>query len=92
MAVQMEHLLDLAAMPRVTVQVLPQVGHAATGAELIVADDGAYTESLSAGAVYSGNEGFTRLETIFRNLQAESYRASESIALIREAKEQWEAK
>jgi hypothetical protein len=77
-------------MPRVTVQVLPQVGHAATGAELIVADDAAYTEHLAAGAVYSG-EAFTRLETIFRNLQAESYRASESIALIREAKERWEA-
>lgn len=91
MAVQAGHLLDLASMPRVTVQVLPQVGHPATGAELIIADDAAYTEHLAAGAVYSNGEAFTRLETIFHNLQAESYRASESIALIREARERWEA-
>lgn len=92
MCEQLQHLLDLAAMPRVTVQLLPQVAHAATSAELILADDAAYTEHLAAGAVYTEGGAFTRLETIFHTIQAESYRASETLALVREAIDRWNVK
>lgn len=50
MAAQMRHLLEVATMPNVTLQVLPAVAHPATASELIIADnDAAYAEHLVAG-------------------------------------------
>jgi hypothetical protein len=88
MAEQLTHLLALAAMPRVVVQLLPQVAHSATSSELIIADDCAYCEHLAAGGVYDG-DSFTRLETIMDTIASECYRASESQTIIREAIERW---
>lgn len=92
MAEQMEHLAELATLPHVTLQVLPLVGHSANNSNLIVADDAAYIEHLVGGYVYTDAETFTELERIFVTIQAESYRASESVALFREACERWSAK
>ena len=91
MARQLRHLLDLGQQPRVTVQVLPQVGHPATGSELIIADDAAYVEHLAGGAVHTDSDAFTRLDTIMGQMRAEAMRASESQALIREATEHWDS-
>jgi transcriptional regulator with XRE-family HTH domain len=88
---QLQRLLELAKLPRVTVQLLPQVGHAATNGELMLADNYAYTEHLAAGGVYD-NEGFARLEMIFNSIASECYRASESATMIQESIEQWQAK
>jgi hypothetical protein len=84
---QMNHLIDLAAMPRVTVQLLPQIGHAAAS-ELIVTDSAAYTEHMIGGAVYV-DETFTALEMIMTTIQGEAYRVSETLKMFREAKERW---
>lgn len=92
MAEQMAHLIELAELPRVTVQVVPTIAHQATGSELIIADSAAYVEHLQSGAVYSDDERFTRLDTIMDTLRSEALRASESQALIREAYEKWSAK
>jgi transcriptional regulator with XRE-family HTH domain len=92
MAGQMDHLAELSAMPHVTMQVLPAVGHPATASELIIADNNAaYTEHLAAGGVYTENDMVTRLERIFASIRGESYRASESVAMIRKAGEAWTA-
>lgn len=92
MAEQMVSLAEMAALPHMSVQVLPQVAHPANSSELIIADDAAYVEHLVGGYVYTDKETFTELERIFVSIQAESYRASESVALLREASERWSAK
>jgi hypothetical protein len=90
MAAQMRHLLEVASLPNVTLQVLPAVAHPATASELIIADDNAaYAEHLAAGGVYTESETFTRLELVFTTIRAECYRASDSAAIIRKAEKQW---
>lgn len=92
MAAQMYHLTEMAAMPNVTLQVLPAVAHPATASELIIADNSAaYAEHLAAGGVYTEDETVTRLEWIFASIRGESCRVSESAAIIREAGETWTA-
>ncbi len=54
MAAQLRRLVDVAAIPGVTVQVLPAIAHPATAGELIVTDDAGYVENLVGGAVLTG--------------------------------------
>ena len=92
MAGQMGHLAEMASMPNVTMQVLPAIAHPATASELIIADNNAaYAEHLAAGGVYTEDDTVTRLERIFATIRGESYRVSESVAIIRRAGEAWTA-
>jgi hypothetical protein len=92
MAGQMGHLAEMASMPNVTMQVLPAIAHPATASELIIADNNAaYAEHLAAGGVYTEDDTVTRLERIFATIRGESYRVSESVAIIRRAGETWTA-
>lgn len=90
MAAQLRRLLDVAAKPGVTVQVLPAVAHPATAGELIITDDAAYVENLVGGAVLTG-ETVSSLMTVFDSLRGECYRVSESLALIERLAEAWES-
>lgn len=90
MAGQMGHLLKLAALPYVTLQVLPAVAHAATASELIIADNSAaYCEHLAAGGVYSDPDMVARLELVFTTIMSECYRASDSVVVMNKAEETW---
>jgi transcriptional regulator with XRE-family HTH domain len=89
MAEQMRHLADVAAMPQVVVQVLPAVAHPATQSSLIVTDDAAYAEHVIAGFTYTEQETLTSALRTFTTILSESYRASESVALIKEVGETW---
>lgn len=90
MAGQMRHLAEVAAMPNVTLQILPAVAHPATASELIIADNNAaYAEHLAAGGVYTEDETVTSLERLFATIRGEGYRVSESLAVIRKAEEIW---
>ena len=90
MAGQMAHLLDVAARPNATLQVLPSSANPAVTSELIIADhNAAYCEHLAAGGVYTGDETFTRLDAIFTTIRSEAYRASDSVAIIRNAEDVW---
>jgi transcriptional regulator with XRE-family HTH domain len=90
MAAQLRHLLEVASLPHVTLQVLPAVAHPATASELIIADNSAvYAEHLAAGGVYTEEETVTRLDRLFATIRAECYRASESAAIIGKAEETW---
>jgi transcriptional regulator with XRE-family HTH domain len=92
MASQMSRLAEVASLPNVTLQVLPAIAHPATAGELIIADNNAaYVEHLAAGGVYTEVETVTRLEMIFATIRGESYRASESAAIIGKAGELWTA-
>jgi transcriptional regulator with XRE-family HTH domain len=89
MAGQMLHLAAVAAMPNVTVQVLPAVAHPATQSGFLIADDAAYTEHVVGGLVFTEPETVTVFERLFDSLRAECYRASESAAIIRKAGAVW---
>jgi hypothetical protein len=89
MAGQMDHLLEVSAMPNVTLQVLPAIAHPAGASGFMVTDSAAYAEHVIGGYTYTEHETVTRLARLFDTIRAESYRASESAAIIRKAGEIW---
>lgn len=91
MAMQMDHLIEVAAMTGVTVTVMPAVTHPANASELIIADSAAYVEHLVGGLVYTEDVTVSALAVRFDTLRGECYRVSESLALIREMRELWTA-
>jgi hypothetical protein len=89
MASQMRHLGKVAAMPNVTLQVLPAVAHPAGASGFMVTDSAAYAEHVVGGYAYTEAETVTALRRLFDTIRGESYRASESAAIIRKAGEIW---
>jgi len=88
MAEQMRHLTAVAAMPNVTLQVLPAVAHPATASGFVIADDSAWCEHVVSGGVYEADYVST-LTRMFDSLRAESYRASESVAMTERLGKAW---
>jgi hypothetical protein len=82
MAGQMRHLAEAAAMPDVTVQVLPAVAHPAGASGFVVTSDAAYAEHVVGGFVYTDEETVSWLLRLFDTLRGESYRVSESLRTI----------
>ena len=91
MAAQMGHLLAVAGRPQVTLTVMPAIAHAANASGFVLADDAAWCEHLAAGGVYTDQQIVSALAARFDSLRAESYRASESAAMIAKAGELWTA-
>ena len=91
MATQMGQLLAVAALPGVTLTVMPAVAHPANASELIIADDVAYAEHLAGGFTYTEEETVSALASRFDSLRGECYRVSESAALIERLGELWTA-
>jgi hypothetical protein len=56
MAVQLRHLLDVAAKPNVVLQVMPEVAHVALAANYVLADDAVWSEHVVSGGVYTDPE------------------------------------
>jgi transcriptional regulator with XRE-family HTH domain len=82
MAQQMRHLANVAALAHVTLTVMPAVVHPGNESGFVIADSAAYAEHVGAGYVFTQEETVTALAMRFDTLRAESYRASESLALI----------
>jgi Domain of unknown function (DUF5753) len=91
MAGQMRHLLEVAALPQVTLTVMPAVAHAANASGFVLAGDAAWCEHLAAGGVYTDPQIVSVLAARFDSLRAESYRASQSAAMIGKAGQLWTA-
>jgi transcriptional regulator with XRE-family HTH domain len=89
MAGQMTHLLEVAAMPNVVVQILPAVAHPATQSGFMVADNAAYAEHVGAGFTYTEPQMVSSLLRMFTTIHSESYRASESLRMTKEVGEIW---
>jgi transcriptional regulator with XRE-family HTH domain len=89
MAGQMSHLLELAALDHVRLQVMPAIEHPCNVSEMIIADDAAYTESLAGGGTYTGEEMVNRLGRLFATLAGECYRVSESRVVIERMRDTW---
>lgn len=88
MAEQMTHLVEVAGLPYVTVQVMPAIEHPANASGFVIADAAAYAEHVAAGGVYEG-QTVSRLLARFDTLRGESYRVSESTALLRRMIDTW---
>lgn len=88
MADQLRRLLEVSAMPNVTMQVLPAIAHPATASGFVIADDSGYAEHVVSGGVYAA-DAVSTLARMFDSLRAESYRATESAALIERTAEAW---
>ena len=89
MAAQMRHLAMMAAMPNVTVQILPCVAHPAGASGFIVTDSAAYAEHVAGGYVFTDEETVSSLLRLFNSIHSESYRASESLRMIEGMAEAW---
>jgi plasmid maintenance system antidote protein VapI len=84
MSGQLRHLLAVAELPNVTVQVVPECVHAGLLGGFIIADGAAYAESVVAGQVHADDQTISRLARRFDRIRGEAMRLSESTALIRE--------
>jgi transcriptional regulator with XRE-family HTH domain len=89
MTAQMRHLATMAAMPNVTMQILPSVAHPAGASGFIVTDGAAYAEHVSGGYVFTDEETVSSLLRLFNSIHSESYRASESLRMIEGMAEAW---
>ena len=89
MTAQLRRLLEIAARPAVTCQVMPAIAHAGNGSGILLADEAAWCEHAAAGYVFTDLETVRSLALRFDTLRAESYRASESVALIGRLADIW---
>lgn len=89
MAAQMRHLLEIAAMVRVIVQVLPAIAHPVNASGFLMADHAVWVEHAASGYVFTDEETVSALALRFDSLRSESYRASESLALIKRLEDIW---
>jgi transcriptional regulator with XRE-family HTH domain len=91
MASQLRRLLEVAAMPRVTVQVLPAIAHPVNASGFLMADDAVWIEHAAGGFVYTDEETVAALAVRFDALRGECYRVSESAALLERLEAIWKA-
>jgi transcriptional regulator with XRE-family HTH domain len=82
---ELRHLLKVAALPHVVIQVVPECWHTGMSGGFILTDTAAYAESTVTGQVYgTGDETVETLAKRFDSIRTEAMRSSESLALIRE--------
>jgi transcriptional regulator with XRE-family HTH domain len=91
MAAQLRHLLEVAAMPTVTIQVMPAVAHPVNASGFLMADDAVWIEHTAGGFVYTEQEVIAGTALRFDILRGECYRVSESLALIERLEGIWKS-
>jgi hypothetical protein len=91
MAAQMAHLVAVARLPSVTIQVVPNIEHAGLLGGFSLTERAAYVETAVAGQVFEDTEIIAGLLTRFDTLRNEALRASESRAFIERTCEEWKA-
>jgi transcriptional regulator with XRE-family HTH domain len=89
MAGQCARLAEVASMDAVTLQVVPPVTIPLATASVMIAGTASYTENALTGSVYTDAETVHRLCRLFDSVRAEAIPASQSLAIIRRAGEQW---
>jgi transcriptional regulator with XRE-family HTH domain len=91
MAAQMRQIAATAAMPNVTVQVMPAMAHPANASGFVIADDAVWCEHVAGGYVFTDDKTVSALTTRFDTLRGECYRVSESLTMIKGMAELWAA-
>jgi transcriptional regulator with XRE-family HTH domain len=91
MAGQMRYLAEIAALPAVTLMVVPVRAHQAMASGCIITDSAVWSENLVTGGVYTDEQVIRDISMRHSNLAAEAYRASESLEKIEEAAKSWQS-
>jgi transcriptional regulator with XRE-family HTH domain len=89
MAGQLRHLLDLATRPNVVLHVMPEIAHASVASGYLIADDAIWAEHVVTGGTYTDPETVRATTLRFATLCGESYRVSESLALLERLEQAW---
>jgi transcriptional regulator with XRE-family HTH domain len=89
MVEQLDHLIEVASLPNVTVHVVPAVGHAGVSSEVIVTEAAGYVEHVIGGLVFTDDQSVNILSRLMTSMLSESYRASDSLAVIGRARALW---
>jgi len=89
MAAQLGRLREVAALPNVVLQVMPEIAHASVASGYLIADDAVWCENVITAGTYTDPETVNATALRFDTLRAECYRASESLALIKRLETQW---
>jgi Domain of unknown function (DUF5753)/Helix-turn-helix domain len=93
MADQLERLLTVAALPNVTIQVVPNVAHAELTGGFALAEapkgSAAYIETALTGQVFEDIKVVLELSARFDVLRTEALRGTESLCLIKEVAREW---
>jgi len=90
MARQLAHLLEVAALPHVTLQVMPAMEHCLNASGLVIADERAtYAENVASGFVYTDEQTVSTFSLRLDTLRGECYRVSESTTLLERMQERW---
>lgn len=93
MAGQLGRLLTVAALPNVTVQVVPNVAHAELTGGFALAESvkgpAAYLETALSGQVFEDTQVVLELSARFDALRTEALRGTESLRLIEEVAREW---
>ena len=87
----MAHVVAVARLPNVTVQVVPAIAHAGLLGGFSLTGRAAYVETAVAGQVFEDAEIIAGLLTRFDTLRNEALRASESLAFTERMYEEWKA-
>jgi lambda repressor-like predicted transcriptional regulator len=89
MSEQLAHVAEIAALPHVTLQVLPARAHPATASSFMVTDTAGYVEHVLGGGTHTDALSVNALAILFDALRSECYGASESLALVGKARKLW---
>ncbi len=89
MAAQLRHMIEVAALPNIVLQVMPEVGHVALAADYALADDAVWSEHFISGGVYTDRNIVASAAARHDILRGECLKVSESLALIEGLAEQW---
>jgi hypothetical protein len=82
MRAQLWHIIDVAGLPNVTVQVVPEGANAGLQGSFILVDDACYIENARAGEVFEDQETMITMSVRFDTIRSEALRASESLTLL----------
>lgn len=95
MAPQLKHLAELARMPRITIQIIPNKAHSGLLGAFIIADTGeksdvVYLETALGGQVIESPNASETIAVLFDTLRAEALTRSDSLNMIMEAAQWWQ--
>lgn len=89
MAGQCRHLLEVATLPHVVMQVVPPVGHPGGASGLIVADTAAYCEHVAAGYVLEEPATMASMVRLLDTIRSEALPASHTARITERMAQAW---
>lgn len=89
MAAQLAHVAEVASLPRITVQVLPNIAHASNASGFLVADDAVWVEHVLGGYAFSDEATVADAMARFDSLRGECAQVSRTRHLLERTATSW---